>query len=80
MLPAVDMFAVLSVNTQAKCHAEFIVVFLRPTNTYLLTPNDSSVITFKPRTKYRIRMAIMFLFQNKSQQQVSFCRKPAWKA
>ena len=59
MLPAVDMFIVLPVNMQEKCHAEFVVVFLRPTNTYFLTPNDSSIITFKPRTKYRIRTAIM---------------------
>jgi len=61
MLPTADMFVVLSVNMQTKCHAEFIVVFLRRTNTYLLTPNDSSVITFKPRTKYRIRTAIILL-------------------
>jgi hypothetical protein len=62
MLPTVDMFVVLAVNMQAKCHAECIVMLLRPTNTYLLTPSDSSVITFKPRTKYRIRTAIIFLF------------------
>ena len=59
MLPTVAMFVVLPVDMQAKCHAQFIVVFPRHTNIYLLTPNDSSVITFKPRTKYRIRTVII---------------------
>jgi len=30
MLPTVDMCLVLSVNTQAKWQAQFMVVFLRP--------------------------------------------------
>jgi len=38
MLPTVDMIVFLSVSLQTKCHAEFIAVFLRPTNTCLLTP------------------------------------------
>ena len=37
-----------------------IIVFLRPTDIYLLTPNDPSVIAVKPKNKYRIRMAIKF--------------------